>query len=256
MFAIALHRTAMVGLAFGLAAVGLGACARGSQDAQVAPPPPVATAEVKASAPVLPKASPAVTAVATPLPRGVAGDFATLFAKYRVAETRIDYTMRSTGEFAATGGMTMRQAAGLTRLDFSSPQGVLTFIEVPGKRYMCIAQQRLCLDATAAGSIVSPSPLMAVVQDLNANGSKYGNTVIESRRIAGVDASCFELTIPQTEQNVICVGPDGQMLYTESTSGRTTTTMTAIAIGARPPLSDFEPPYPVAALPSPTPPAR
>ena len=256
-FAIALRRRATRGLAIAFVAVTLAACAGDSDEAPVSPPPETATAALRVASPAPERASPAVTATASPLPPGVAGDFPTLFAKYRAAETRIDYTMSITGQLVSTGGMTMRQAAGLTRLDFSSPQGgSLTFIEVPGKRYLCIAQQRICLDATAAGSIVSPSPLMAVVQDLNANGGKYAHTLIASRRIAGVNASCFELTIPQTEKNVTCVGPDGQMLYTESTNGGTTAIMTAVAIGSKPPPSDFEPLYPVVALPAATAPAR
>ena len=250
----------LAALTVALAALTLGA-ACGNKDDDVATTATAATGNTAATTTATPAASKAATSTAA----GKAGDdFAALFAKYKTAESRVDYNLVTTGAGAMTGTMTMRQAAGRQRIDYASPEGSVTLISAPDRTLICIAEQKICLDAGAMGAGGPGSnPLLGMVQDLSANGAGYTSRQIDGRRIAGIDARCFELTSPKSEKSVTCIGPDGQMLLTEFSGAGTTTTMTATAVGATPTAADFEAPYPVTSLGGlgglgglPTPPVR
>jgi hypothetical protein len=249
----------LAALTLALVALTLGAaCGKKADDAAITATAPTGKNAAATSSPAAGNA-----ATSTAAAKG-GDDFAALFAKYKAAESRVDYNLVTTGAGAMTGTMTMRQAAGSQRIDYAAPEGSVTFIAAPGKTLICIAEQKICLDAGAMGAGgPGGSPLVGMVQDLNTNGAAYASRPIDGRRIAGIDARCFELTSPKSEKSVTCVGPDGQMLLTEFSGAGTTTTMTATAVGAKPTAADFEAPYPVTSLSGlgglgglPTPPVR
>ena len=239
------HASRVATLAFALVALSLGAACGGSDDADATAT--TQSGKTAATATASPTAKAATTSTAAATAGG--DDFAAVFARYKAAESRVDYNLITTGTGAMSGNMTMRQAAGSQRIDYAAPEGTVTFIAAPGKTLICIAEQRMCLDAGALGpGGLGSNPLVGMVQDLNTNGAGYTNRAIEGRRIANIDARCWELTSPQNEKSITCVGPDGQLLLTEFAGAGTTTTMTATAVGAKPTAADFEAPYPVTSL--------
>lgn len=237
----------MLGVALGLLAIGLGAaCGGGAEETSKTEPGKsgdagkAATAIQKAASPAADKGAPA---------KGGGDDFAALFGKYKTAQFKIDYELVITGPGAMTGTMTLRQADGKVRTDMATPQGSIILIQADGKTTMCIAEQQLCLDAGAlgAGGPLS-SPALTSVQDFTTNAGNYANRQIDSRTIAGVRATCFEVTSTKTEKSTTCVGPDGQMLFGEFSGGGVTSKITATKVEGKPPASDFVPPYPVTSL--------
>lgn len=240
--AIALPMLAILALGFGTA------CGKKSDD----------SAGTKAGTPAAANEKGAATAAAkgasTSAPAAKGGDdsrdFAQLFERYKNAESRVDYEFSMTGAAALSGTMSMRQAAGRMRIDFASPQGTLIFIQLPDKSYMCLAEQRTCLDAGGAAGPGGPAsnPLLTAVQDFNTNAAGYTNRELDRRRIAGLEARCFENSSPRGDKSVTCVGPEGQLLLAEFTAAGQTTKMTATKVEGKPAAADFEPPYPVTSL--------
>lgn len=253
----------MFGVAIGLLAISLGAaCSLKSEEAPEDGTTTAATTASKAAT------APEKAASAEPAKSGGDGDFAALFGKYKNAEFKIDYEMVVTGPGAMTGAMTIRQAGGKVRMDFTTPQGSFMLIQAGDKSYMCMTDQKICLDAGAFGAGgPDGGPVMGAVYDFNTNAANYTTRQIDSRAIAGVRATCFEVTNTKTEKSLACVGPEGQMLLGEFSSGVVTAKITATKVEGKPPATDFDSPYPVTSLSGlggaggfpgglPTPPAR
>jgi hypothetical protein len=235
------------GAAFGLLVLSFAvACGGGSSEtAKDAPGKSgdagkAATAVQKAASPAADKGAPA---------KGSDSDFANAFSKFKTGEFKIEYELSITGPGAMTGTMTIRQLAGKTRTDMSTAQGSFILIQDGAKAYMCLADQRMCLDAGAlGGSGPVSSPVLSSVQDFATNAGTYTNRQLDTRTIAGIRATCYEVTSTKSEKSTTCVGPDGQMLLGEFTGGGITSKITATKVEGKPPASDFEPPYPVQSL--------
>src|SRR5688572_6518920 len=188
------HSSLLAVLTFAFVALTLGA-ACGNDDDDAAATATAPSAKTTATSTVSPAAGTGATSTAAA--KG-GDDFTAAFARYKAAESRVDYNLVTTGAGAMTGTMTMRQAAGSQRIDYAAPEGSVTFIAAPGKTLICIAEQKICLDAGAMGpGGLGSSPLVGMVQDLNTNGAGYANRAIDGRRIAGIDARCWELTSPR-----------------------------------------------------------
>jgi hypothetical protein len=232
-----------VGLAVAVLALSLGAaCGKKSSESKAtgtSTPPKAATAVEKANE---------KSAGAAAKAGDDSAEFAALFGRYKNAEVRIDYEFSMTGAGAMSGTMSIRQSGNKSRFDMTAAQGSMIMIQLPDKSYMCITDQRMCLESPAAGA-PGGNPMVSAVQDLSNKVTGYSIRKLDSRKIAGVDGRCFEYTAPNNEKGTLCVGPDGQMLLIEVTSGGQTWKMTATKVEGKPPASDFDPPYPVMAMP-------
>ena len=72
-----------------------------------------------------------------------------------------------------------------------------------------------------------------------------------SRNIAGEDANCYTVSGPDIEGEAeMCLSSEGVPLFTKETAAGVETTMEATDFSHDVSDSDFEPPYPVSALPS------
>lgn len=222
-------------------AIGIMGCRGNSEETT-----PASTAKAGATTAAT-TASKAATAASTANPKGLAADFGQTFEQFRKAEFKITYEMSGTG-VPAGAAMTIAQLKDRSRIDLATGQGNITILELPdNKNYMCMAQMATCLDASAMGALGS-NPMVTTLQDFETNGAKYNTRPIDSRRIAGLEARCWEYTGP-SGNGVTCISAEGQMLLAETTEASGTYKMQATKVEAKPAASEFELPYPVGTMP-------
>lgn len=195
---------------------------------------------------------------------GGANDFLATFERFKNSEYKILYEVQGPG-FVTGATMTMSRAKDKSRTDISLQGAGMTLIENTGKSYFCMAETRSCFEGGGPGG---NSPVENALDDFEKNAATYTTKQIENRRIAGLDARCFEYSGAGGVGGTTCLGPEGQMLSSENVTPQGSFKLLATKV-EKPAATDFDPPYPVSALPSfpggfpgglpkdlPTPPAR
>ncbi len=219
---------------------------------------PKATSTAKASGTTAPKTAattgaPSSAGATTPAAATKAApnssELAAALESYKKAEFKITYEMSGAG-FPAGATMVISQSGAKSRTEFSISGQTMTMIAGPDKSYMCIAEQRTCLDAAAAGAFggAFANPVATGLQSFS-NAAPTGLKQAAGRTIAGVAARCFEGTDVTQGTGTVCVGPEGQLLSIDGTGQQGSFKLTATKVEGKPAASDFEAPYPVTTIP-------
>ena len=168
-----------------------------------------------------------------------------------------------TGDGAGLGGvstMTIYQKGGSSRLDISSPDGDIIFINTADASYLCSGGAdclKYSADDETAGAAVSVFSALFSDESINQmigdipNGLDFDAT---SETIAGLDATCFKTTgdLDPTEAgdetSEFCFSDGGLMLRLAFGSGGLSSSFEASSASEDVPDSDFDPPFPVTDL--------
>lgn len=183
----------------------------------------------------------AVTKAAT----GATNEFGAVFDRFKNSEYKITYEVSGPG-FPAGSLMTMARAKDKSRTDVTFQGASITIIQNSGKTYMCMAETRSCFEG---GGPMGNSPVGSAIEDFEKNAATYTTKQIENRRIAGLDARCFEYSGGAGVGGTSCMGPAGEMLSSENTTPQGVFKLLATKVEPKPAASEFEPPYPPTTFP-------
>jgi hypothetical protein len=212
--------------------------------------------EEKPAAPTAPAAtSPAdetPEAVETPQAQEGDGEFSDLADKFAQSTFKATYTLGGEGG-VTEGSMTWYKKGDRLRMDFEGEaegqQMSAIFIMLPDKSYLCteipdIAEGGSCY-ATTGTEGEGVSEMAAELQGTLADPD-VEIVSTSSRKIAGEDAKCYTVRLPEAEgESEICLSDDGAPLSTKETVEGAGSSMEAIEFSRDVSDSDFEPPYPV-----------
>jgi hypothetical protein len=133
----------------------------------------------------------------------------------------------------------------------TSSDGNIVVIDDGTYSYLCIDAegQKNCLKSKSeGGSSAMPLPTLFNVDDIVKNISDDASTTVKdakSRKIAGRDGKCYEVTSKEGT-GTLCIDPkDGIVLLIDGTFSGSRMTLTAKEYSSTPADKDFEPPYPV-----------
>jgi hypothetical protein len=206
--------------------------------------------------------APAATGPAgkTPEAQGGGGQFSDLAAVFSKATFKVTYQESGGTAQGFSGTMTLYKKGDNAREDLdgtdsSGQQMNATLIIGTDQTYFCgeipgIAESGACYSTpTQPGQ--GPADIIAGLETTLTDPS--ANVVpTSSRNIAGEDAKCYTVSSPDIEGEFdICLSSEGVPLYTRDTAAGVETSMEeATAFSRDVSDSDFEPLYPVRAMPS------
>jgi hypothetical protein len=218
--------------------------------------------EEKPSGPTAPAAtSPAgktPTVGETPQAQAGGSEFTGLADKFGKATFKVTYQLSGGGATPSQGTMTWYKKGDNMRMDIAGEvqgqqENVILIIR-PDTSYYCtsapeVGEGGTCFSAPSeAGQGVTQT---AAELEKTLTDPSVDVLSTSSRNIAGEDAKCYTVSSPNIEgQAEMCLSGDGVPLSTKETAGGVETTMEATDFSHDVSDSDFEPPYPVSAMPT------
>jgi hypothetical protein len=230
------------------------ACGGGGEEKPSGPTAPAATSPAGKT----PAAGETPTVGETPEAQAGGGEFSGLADKFGKATFKVTYQLSGGGAAATQGSMIWYKKGDNLRMDIAGEvagqQGNVILIILPDTTYYCTSAPEMgesgtCFSAPSeAGQGVSQT-----AADLEKTLTDPNLEVVStsSRSIAGEDAKCYTVRSPDIEGEAeLCMSGDGVPLFSKETVQGAETTMEATDFSHNVSDSDFEPPYPVSAMPS------
>ncbi len=233
-----------IGVVFSVMA---GACGGGGGGKTSGPTAPAATSQ----------AGKTPTAGVSPQAQAGSSDLSGLAGKFASGTFKVTYQVSGFGAAGSQGTMIWYKKGDNLRMDMTGlvpgQQGTTTMIMGSDTTYICTASP-----GVGTGGICLSSPSQAG-QGAGQIASQLGKTLADpslnvvstsSRSIAGQDAKCYTVQSASiTGQAEFCMSSDGAPLSVKETVQGSEMTMEATDYSSNVSDSDFQPPYPVSAMP-------